>query len=592
MTGNTLVQKLMVWRYQTMPQKYLVLLLSIAVGLSSGFAAALLKWLVHIIESVLTSSFTINYVNILYFIYPSIGLLLSVWLVKKLFFGKDVGHGIPNVLYAISKRNGIIPRLSMFNSMITSAITVGFGGSCGLEGPVVGTSAAIASNMGRAFRVNYKTKTLLIGCAASAAMASMFNAPIAAIVFAIEVIMLDLTTASMIPLLLASVSAALTSRMIFQNDILFHTDVVDGFAFSDVVFYALLGILGGIVSLYFSNLYFMTTKLVSRVKTPYKKAIFGGVMLGFLMFMLPALYGEGYGIINAMISGEYEKALINSPLFEYRNNIAVVLVVLVAIIFLKAIAMTITINAGGVGGIFAPTLFMGSILGFAFSKAVNTYELASLSETNFTLVGMGGLMAGILYAPLTAIFLIAEITGGYDLFIPLMVTTSLSYLTVRIFSKHSIYTDQLAKRGELITHDKDKAVLTLMKLQKEIETEFLTLHPSSTLRTLVKTIASSNRNLYPVLDDDGNFVGVVQLNDVREIMFKQGEYDTVLVSDLMNAAPALVQTTDNMDIVMKKFEETGAWNLPVVEGKKYVGYVSKSKLFSAYRKQLQDFYEE
>lgn len=590
--GGSFLTRLLVWKTKTIPQKYFVLILAVLVGLASGTAAAILKSLVHGLHSLLTANFASDYFNVMYFVYPLIGILLSVWLVNKVFLGKDVGHGIPNVLYAISKRNGIIPRLSMINSILTSAITVGFGGSAGLEGPTVGTSAAIASNLGRGFKVNYKTKTLLIGCAASAALSSMFNAPIAAIVFAIEVIMLDLTTASMIPLLLASVSAALTSHVFFENNVLFHVEGVDAFGISDIGFYAILGVLAGIISLYFSSLYFATTKLVDRVKTKYKKAIAGGIMLGALMFVFPALYGEGYGIINALIAGNYEEALINSPLYAYKENMVIVLIVLTAIIFLKAIAMTITINAGGVGGIFAPSLFMGSIMGFAFSKLFNYYEIANLSETNFTLVGMAGLMAGILHAPLTAIFLIAEITGGYTLFIPLMITTSIAYLTVKVVSSHSIYTVQLAKRGELITHDKDQAVLTLMKLQSEIETNFEAVTPEMNLGELVKTVSKSKRNLFPVLNEERELVGIVTLDDIREIMFKHEHYETVYVQELMIAPLGKISTENTMDSVMKLFEETGAWNLPVLEKGKYVGFVSKSKLFSAYRKQLQDFYQE
>ena len=592
MKGFAPFNRLLFWSNQKIPQKYFVLILAVTVGLMSGIAAAILKSLVHGLDKLLTANFASSYFNYLYFVYPLIGILVSVWLVRKFFLGKEVGHGIPNVLFAISKKNGIIPRLSMFNSLLTSALTVGFGGSAGLEGPTVGTSSALASNLGRAFKVNYKTKTLLIGCAAASAMSAMFNAPIAAIVFAIEVIMLDLTTASMIPLLLASVTAALTSHFFFENDVLFHVELVENFGIADVGFYAILGILSGIISLYFSNLYFTTTKLVERVKNKYKKAIAGGVILGVLMFFFPALYGEGYGIINAMIAGNFEEALLNSPLYEYRDNIAIVLVFLIALIFLKAIAMTITINAGGVGGIFAPSLFMGSVMGFAFAKLFNYYEIASLSETNFTLVGMAGLMSGILYAPLMAIFLIAEISGGYTLFIPLMVTTSIAYLTVRIFSSHSIYTVQLAKRGELITHDKDQAVLTLMRLQSEIETNFETISPEMNLGDLVKTVAKSKRNLFPVLNDNEELTGVVSLDDIREIMFKQEHYDNVYVSELMVIPSNKISTTDTMDAVMTKFEESGAWNLPVLNDGKYVGFVSKSKLFSAYRKQLQDFYKE
>lgn len=584
--------KVLIWRNETIPQKYFVLILAVIVGLSSGFAAAVLKSLVHGLRHLLTSNFASDYFNVLYFVYPTIGILLSIWITKRFLLDKHPGHGVPNVLYAISKRNGIIPRIGMINSMITAIVTVGFGGSAGLEGPTVGTSSAIASNIGRGFKVNYKTKTLMIGCAASAAMAAMFNAPIAAIVFAIEVIMLDLTTGSMIPLLLASVSAALMSHFFFENTVLFHVDHVDPFDYADIGFYVLLGIIAGLISLYFSSVYFSASKIAEKVKNKYKKGIIGGVLLGLLMFIFPALFGEGYTTINAMISGEYDVALINSPLYAYKENMVVVLIVLAALIFLKSIAMSITVTSGGVGGIFAPTLFMGSIIGFSYAKIFNYYDIAELSSINYTLVGMAALMAGNIYAPLTAIFLIAEITGGYSLFIPLMIATSLSYLTVRIFSTHSIYTVQLAKKGELITHDKDQAVLTLMNLHSEIETNFDTVTPEMNLGELVKVVSRSKRNLYPVLNDNAELVGLVALDDIREIMFKSELYDTVFVPDVMIAPMGRISTEDNMDKVMTLFEETGAWNLPVLENGKYVGFVSKSKLFSAYRKLLQDFYHD
>jgi chloride channel protein, CIC family len=589
---RTFISKLLIWKYKSIPQKYFVVLLSVLVGICSGIAASLLKGIVHFLQSILTGNFASDYYNYLYFLYPLIGILLSVWLVKKLFFSKDIGHGIPNVLYAISRKNGVIPKINMFNSLLTSGITVGFGGSTGLEGPTVSTSAAIASNIGRLFKVNFKTKTTLIGCAASAAMASMFNAPIAAIVFAIEVIMLDLTTASLIPLLMASVSAALTANLLMGSGVLFTANIVAIFTVSDVPFYALLGVIGGMVSLYFSNLYFYVTKLVAKVKGKYRKAIIGGLSLGVLMFFFPALYGEGYGVINGLISGDFDVALVNSPIYSFRENIPMVLLILGCIIFLKAIAMTITINAGGVGGIFAPTLFMGSMMGFTFSTAVNYFNWGSISTTNFTLVGMAGLMSGIMHAPLTAIFLIAEITGGYALFMPLMITTAIAFLTVKIFSTHSVYTVQLAKAGDLITHDKDQAVLTLMNLKSEIETDFIKINLADSLRSLVKVIANSNRNVFPVVDDNNKFLGVVQLNDIREIMFNEEYYDNTFVSDLMVSMSVMVEMDDNMDDVMKKFEQTQAWNLPVLEDGYYIGFVSKSKLFSAYRKLLKDFYQE
>lgn len=570
----------------------MVLGLSIVVGLVSGLVAVVLKNSVHFIQQLLTGVLFGDFFNYLYIIYPLIGILLTVTVVKRYLFNKPIGHGIPNVLYAISKRNAIIKRISLVNSLITSAITVGFGGSVGLEGPTFGSSAAFGSNIGRLFNLNYKTKTMLIGCAAAGAMASMFSAPIAAIVFAIEVLMLDLTTASLIPLLLASVSAALTSQFFFGDTVLFHIDLTSSMGYADIPFYILLGVLAGFFSVYISSVYFRLSKFFDRIKSMYPKAIVGGLMLGVLLFLMPPLYGEGYETVNALINGHGSTVLNNSLFSDLSDNFWAVTIFLIAVGLLKMVATTATFSSGGVGGIFAPTLFMGGVCGYVFSSVVNRLGLGEVSESNFTLVGMAGLMGGVLHAPLTAIFLIAEITGGYELFIPLMLTTSIAYITTRSFTPHSIYTAQLARRGELITHHKDQAVLTLMRLQSEIERDFQGVYPEATLGDLVKVVAQSHRNIFPVVDAKNQFLGMVNLNDIREIMFNPEMYEDTTVKDLMVIPPASIASSDSMDAVMRKFEETEAWNLPVVDDGTYVGFVSKSKLFSAYRALLKEFYEE
>ncbi|MBN4062450.1 MAG: chloride channel protein [Flavobacteriales bacterium] len=592
MNPKALFERLLDWQRKHIEQKYFVLILAVLVGLTSGLAAVLLKNSVHFIHEALTIGFAQEYHNYLYFFYPLIGILISVWLVKRFFFGKWVGHGVPNVLYAISKQQSMIKRFRMFNSFFTSAITVGFGGSTGLEGPTVGTSASIASNIGRWFKVSYKTRTLLLGCAAAGALASIFNAPIAAIIFALEVIMLDLTTASLIPLLLASVSAALTSRLFLGDDVLFHFKNLDKFSISDLPFFILLGIVSGVVSVYFCKMFFRIMEFSEKKKKKLPKAIVSGLLLGALIFLFPSLYGEGYELINALVKGNFQKIVHDSLFYGFRENIPIILLILTVTMLLKVVATSLTIGSGGVGGIFAPSLFTGSIMGFSFAKLLNHYGIATLSESNFTLVGMAGLMAGILRAPLTAIFLIAEITGGYELFIPLMVTASIAFLTGKYFMPHSIYTTQLAKRGELITHDKDQAVLTLMSLKKEIETDFMAVNVEGKLGDLVRTVTESKRNIFPVTDAEGKFYGVVLLDDIRDIMFLRHKYDETTVLELLHVAPAEISPDETMDSVMKKFEETGAWNLPVVENGKYKGFVSKSKLFNAYRSMLKEFYEE
>ena len=572
------------WRLKNIKHRQFVLLLAAMVGLSAGLGAAVLKNLVHLVQAGLNSGIVSEF-NYLYFVYPIVGIFLAVVFLN---YGikEKVGHGIPSVLYAISRRSSIMKRHNMFSSVISSALTVGFGGSVGLEGPTVATGSSIGSNLGKFLRVNYKTITLLLGCGAAGAMAGIFNAPIAAIVFAIEVIMLDLTMSSLVPLLVASVTAALTSHLLIGNEILFHIDLQDKFNFNDVFYFIGLGVITGLISVYFIKVYWMISDFFSSIDNIWKKLLIGGGVLGVIIFFIPPLYGEGYKTIHALLNGRENEIFAGSPANQFSENIYMVLLLLAAMIFVKVIATSVTFGAGGIGGVFAPTLFIGSTAGFVFSKTINTFSLGDLSVTNFTLVGMCGAISGVLHAPLTAIFLIAEITSGYDLFLPLMITGTISFITVRSVVPHSVYTMQLAKRGELITHHKDSAVLTLMRLQSEVEKDFSIVRTNSSLGDLVSIVAKARRNLFPVLDEENKLVGIINLDDIREIMFKQHLYEEVKVESLMILAPGIVSPSDNMEKVMKKFEETGMWNLPVCDKGKYVGFVSKSKLFSAYRKIL------
>jgi CIC family chloride channel protein len=572
-----------------------VLVLSGVIGIAAGLVAVVIRNSVHLIQWILKRNFIHDYQNYLFFIYPLVGILITVIIIKYL-LRSPVEHGIPSALHAISKRNSIIGKKSMYSSIITSVLTVGFGGSVGLEGPTVATSAAIGSNFGQWARLNYKTKTLLIGCAATGALSAIFQAPIAAIIFAIEVIMLDLTMSSLIPLLLSSVGAIMTSSVIEQglfdrDPLLFHIPM-ENFEFIELPFYALLGIGTGICSIYFTKTFLFIHKLFEKQKDVFFKAIIGGSILGILIFFFPPLYGEGYDSINDIVEGRYLDLFEEGIFYNFKDNFFLVLVFLFMIVFFKTIATSLTFGAGGVGGIFAPTLFMGSMVGFTCAKLYNSLGLNRLSESNFTMVGMAGMMAGVLHAPLTAIFLIAEITEGYDLFIPLMVTASITYLTVKITVPYSVYTMQLAERGELITHDKDQAVLSLMNLEAEIERDFEMVKPNMKLGKLVQVIARSDRNIYPVLDDEFGLIGMVRLNQIRNIMFKTELHDSIYVHELMSPIESSVSLNENMDNVMNKFDKAGVWNLPVIKDGKYVGFVSKSKLFTAYRKLLKEFYEE
>lgn len=587
---NIYIRKLLIWRAGHIKDKQFIYLLSIVIGLLSGIVAVILKNAVHLVEYLLTHGVS-NVDDWLFFIYPLAGIIITVLIVRFVF--GNVGHGIPNALYAISKGNGNINEKSIYTSILTSALTVGFGGSVGLEGPTISSTSAISSNIGRRLKLNYKTKVLLIACAASGALASIFKAPVAAIIFAIEVIMIDLTAASLIPLLLASISAALTSRFFLGEDVLFHFDLIDPFLYEDLPFYALLGLACGAFSVYFNRIYFKISEWVEKIESIWVRMILGGSIVGLIIFLFPGLYGEGYPVINALIDGNEEKALESFWLFDANANWFLVGISIIGLALLKPIATTLTVKSGGVGGVFAPTLFIGSSIGYSFAKLFEDLRIAELSKSNFTLVAMGGLMAGVLQAPLTGIFLIAEITGGYELFIPLMIASSIAFLTVKYVTPHSIYTRQLAKRGELITHHKDRAVLTLMNLEQEIEKDFLLVKPYQTLGDLVKTVSKSSRNIFPVIDQDDTFLGVVMLNDIRGMMFDREQYDKVHVHEVMIAAPEFIYTDDSMEKVMDKFDSSGAWNLPVIShDRKYIGFVSKSKLFSAYRGLLKDFYDE
>lgn len=584
---NSLLGKFLIWKAKHISQRQFILILSVLVGFLSGLVAVTLKNVTHFIQEQVSNGYFTEYYNPYYFAFPIIGIILT--LVVKRIINKPVGEGVPSVLYAISRRSGILKPHRMFGSVLTSIFTVGFGGSVGLEGPSVGTGAAIGSNLGRLMHVNFKSRIVLMSCASAAAIASIFNAPIAAIIFTIEIFSLDLTFGSLIPLLLASVSGAVTSIFIQGNDYLFHYKYITPFEVMDIPFYILLGILCAFVSLYFNKIYIFFDAYFSKFKSPFFKVLLGGGLLGLLIFLIPPLYGEGYETINHLLAGNLDGVIERSFLYDYATSDYLILILLIGLVIFKVFATTFTLGAGGVGGVFAPSLFIGASFGYVFSRFVNALNWVELSTANYTLVGMAGMMAGVLHAPLTAIFMIAEITGGYELFIPLMLVSAISYLVTTRFMPHSIYTVQLAKRGDLITHNKDQAILTLLNIDTVIETDFKPVSPKMSLGELVKVVGTSKRNLFPVLDDENNLVGILTLDNFRHIMFDQTLYDETQVSELMTAPPALINKSENMSEVMEKFQTSGAWNLPVVEDGRYLGFVSKSKLFSVYRRKLIEF---
>ncbi|ALJ05297.1 chloride channel protein [Pseudalgibacter alginicilyticus] len=590
MPKQTILKNILIWRAKHISHRQFVYLLSILIGFTSGVGAVVLKNLTHFIQHLLEGKLINYYHHAFSFLFPIIGLTL-VYLSIKYIIRNKVSHGIPSTLYAISKRKGIMKRYQMFGSLLTAPLTVGFGGSVGLEGPTVATGAAIGSNISRMFHMNQTTRNLLIGCAAAGAMSSIFKAPIAAIIFAIEVFSLDLTIASMLPLLLASLSAILTSYFFFGDDILLPFIIEDKFVISDAPFYIILGVFAAFTSIYFSLVYDKIHSFFHKITSPVKRLMIGGLGLGILIYFIPPLYGEGFDVINNLIAGNPEKALENNIFHLDLTNVWTVILLLVGLVFFKVIASALTFGAGGVGGIFAPTLFMGSIMGNCIAKIINNCGLFNtpISESNFTLVGMAGLLAGVLHAPLTAIFLIAELTSGYELFIPLMLTATISFSITKYFSSHSVYNMELGRKGELITHDKDHAVLTLMDIDKVIETNFIAINPKMNLGEMVQqAVIKSNRNIFPVVNKKNDTLrGVILLDDLRPIMFDQSLYLEVTATDIMQPAPEIINLDkDKMTDIMKKFQDSSAWNLPVTKDGKYYGFISKSKLLTAYRRQL------
>ena len=589
-TKSNFFKRLLIWRYKHISEKNFVFLLALLIGLLAGLVAVFIKNITYAIEAIFEKGIILSE-NSIYFILPVVGLFL-VYLFVKYVSKKPSEHAIPSILYSLSKQNGLIKKRKIYLPLITAPLTVGFGGSVGLLGPAIASASAISSNLGQLLHIDRKTRSLLIGCASAGAIASIFKSPIAAIIFAIEVFSLDLTFASLLPLLIASVSSVITSYFFLGDSVLFDFTVSEKFQIRDTLFYVLLGIGTGVASIYFTKIYFGITSIFNRFKSARHKLIVGGLAIGVMLYFIPPLYGEGFGFINDLMLGNDTKAIGTSLFDNYIDNIWVVILLLFGITVFKAIAMTTTLAAGGTGGIIIPTLVMGSSLGNLFAKIINNSGLGvSVSEANFTLIGMSGLIAGVLHAPLTAIFLIAEITGGYQLFVPLMITASMAFIINKNVLNHTIYTKELLEKGALLTQDKDKSVLTLMNLDSVIEQNFVVLQPEMTLGDMLKNgVAKSSRNLFPVTDNEQNFMGIILLDDIRTVMFDQSLYDSTTVETFMNRPPEfIVYEKDSMQKVMQKFKDSGAWNLPVIKNDKYYGFVSKSKLLTAYRKELINF---
>jgi CIC family chloride channel protein len=591
MSRNSYFRKILRKNLFEIDQVKLVYFLSLIVGILSALAAAVLKYSIHYTHRILTEGITSQSGSYLYLAYPLIGILLTFLFVKYI-VKENIGHGISRILYSISRKKSHLRTHNTWTSIIASTLTIGFGGSVGAEAPIVLTGSSIGSTLGRFFKLNYKNITLLIGCGAAGAVSGIFKAPIAGIVFTLEILMLDLTISSIVPLLISSVTAATVAYFLMGDKVLLSFNVMGAFNISNIPWYLLLGVISGLISLYFSKMTLFLEGSYNKITNAYLKLILGGIILGGLIYLFPPFYGEGYDTIMSLLQGNSELVFNNSIFHQLSGNFLVIILFMSGLVLLKVVASSSTNGAGGVGGIFAPTLFIGGINGFVIAGILKKFVNVDLPDNRFVLVGMAGMMAGVMHAPLTAIFLIAEITGGYNLLIPLIITSTAAYITTRSFEKHSIYHVQLAERGDLITHDKDKAVLTRMNWKREIETDLLKVKPTDTLGDLVKIIARSKRNLFPVVDEFNILEGIVSLDDVREIMFQQEFYNSTLMKDLMTIPPSYIDRKENIEAVMQAFRKTGAWNLPVLDNGYYVGFISKSRIYSTYRELLVEFSEE
>lgn len=592
--ANAILMNVLTWRENHISERTFLLILAFVIGLLSGFAALFLKFLISLIASTLSEHLTISGANYLYLVYPVIGILI-VGIYVRYIVRDNISHGVTRVLHAISQNKSRLKLHNTYTSVVASSITIGFGGSVGAEGPIVNTGAAIGSNLGSLFRMSPQILMMLVGSGAAAGVAGIFKAPIAGMLFAIEILMIDLTTVSVMPLLISSITAATVSYIFTGYSPEFVFDQSEAFVTSRIPFTILLGVVCGFTSLYFTKAIGFMESIFSKIHNPWYKFALGGLILSGLIFCFPPLYGEGYEAITNLLNGDPSTLFDGSVFYSFKDNVWFVLLFLLMIILTKVFATSATNGGGGVGGTFAPSLYVGCMTGFLFAYLINTlgfFPGYELSCKNFALMGMAGVMSGVMHAPLMAIFLTAEMTGGYQLFLPLLIVSTISYCTVRLFVKYSIYTMRLAKRGELLTHHKDKAVLTLLKMDSVIEKDFTEVHPEMSLREMVNAISKSDRNLFPVTDEKGNLLGIVLLNDIRNIMFRPSLYDKMYVRKFMCMPPAKIEIGDNMEKVMSTFDKTNAWNLPVVENGKYIGFVSKSKIFNSYRRVLRHYSDD
>lgn len=575
---NKSIDKFNKWRNRLLPGRVFLFIASIIIGILAGLTAVLLKTSVHLVQGLLSSFFRERYnVHTLIFI-PLIGLFLSTLYVQ--FFRKgNLARGIGNILVEISRNKGIIAKHKLYSQLISSFFTLGFGGSAGLEAPISVTGAAIGSHLAQLFKMQERERTLLLACGAAGGIAAIFNSPIAGVLFALEIILSNLSIPSFAPLLVSTASATVVSKLLYTGQPF--KLITEGWQMNSIPYFVILGLLCAFLSVYMIRVYYRLRKIISKWKNPYIKAIAGGLTLGLILFIFPPLFGEGFNIVESLLNGSYF-ALIQTSIFTFENLWLLLLYAFLIMLF-KVIATAVTVNTGGNGGMFGSSLFTGAILGFIFSKFINMTGFSSINEVNFIVLAMAGVLAGVIHAPLTAIFLIAEITGGYVLFIPLMIVVSLSYFVSIYFEPYSAYTKGIAEKGDFFIYDRDKLILENIILGNILETDFITLNINDSLESLIHAIEQSKRNMFPVVDDDNKLVGIVQLDDVREIIFDRQLYNLLLIKDVMTKPATVIDVKERVYDIVKKIDELNVWSLPVVQDGKYVGFISKSTILMHYR---------
>ena len=561
---------------------------AIIIGIITGLAAVLLKNGVYNLTAWVQDITRVGHFSLLYFFLPIIGIILTVIFTDNIIKEK-LDHGVTRVLQSITKNKGDIHPHNIYSNIVACVITAAFGGSIGMEGPIVTTGAAIGSNTAKFFNYSYKYKLLFISAGMSAAIAAIFKAPIAGLIFSIEVLAMDITAGFLIPVVLSCVTATIVATFFLGQKAEFYFAVFTNYNYSNTLFFFLLGIFAGLLSIYFLRTFSFVEKKLSKIKKKSFKILIGGGLLGLLIYLFPPLYGEGYNSMESILSGKIEQLFSSSIIYPYFNSQVGFLILLIILFFMKVIATALTTGAGGVGGVFAPALFTGAVGGTAFALMMNIIFNTSLNINNFTLVGMAGVMAGVIQTPLAAIFLIAELTGGYNLFIPLIITATIAYGTTRLVEPYSIYTKPLAERGELLTHDKEKNVFTLLDKDELIETEFYPLTVNQKLADLVDAIKNCDRNVFPVIDNSSNLVGLIHFKDIKKIIFEPDKYDKVYIKDIMKKPEIVIDINESVDSIIEKVRAKNIWNIPVVDNGKYKGFISKSSLLSAYQEVFDEF---